>query len=150
MNDPFFLERFVNAQRKYYTRALAEIRQGHKSTHWIWFIFPQIEGMGNSYESRTFAISGLEEAKAYLQHPVLLRHLEEITQVLLDLPGNDPYPVMGSGIDVKKLQACMTLFAAAEPENPMFEKVLQKYYRGEKHQKTLRILNEKKHQKRTY
>lgn len=140
MSDPFFLERFVNGQRIGYKRALEEIRQGHKRTHWIWYVFPQIDGMGRSYEARTFAISGLEEARAYLQHPVLGRRLEEITQVLLDLPGNDPLAVMGSGIDVLKLQASMTLFDQAEPKNPLFRKVLEKYYRGEKHRRTLEIL----------
>ena len=140
MKDPFFLERFVNAQKLYYARALGEIRQGHKQTHWIWFIFPQIGGMGSSYEARTFAISGLEEAKAYLQHPTLRRHLEEITQALLKLPGSDPLPVMGSGIDVLKLQASMTLFAEAEPENTLFSEVLKKYYKGQKHKRTLQLL----------
>jgi uncharacterized protein (DUF1810 family) len=140
MSDPFFLARFINAQRIGYDRALEEIRQGRKRTHWIWYVFPQIEGMGRSYESRTFAISGLEEARAYLQHPVLGPRLEKITKVLLDLPGNDPLAVMSSGIDVLKLQASMTLFAEAEPENPLFQRVLEKYYGGKKHQKSLALM----------
>ena len=140
MSDPFFLARFINAQRIGYDRALEEIRQGRKRTHWIWYVFPQIEGMGRSYESRTFAISGLEEARAYLQHLVLGPRLEKITKVLLDLPGNDPLAVMSSGIDVLKLQASMTLFAEAEPENPLFQRVLEKYYGGKKHQKSLALM----------
>jgi uncharacterized protein (DUF1810 family) len=108
----FDLQRFVDAQDRggAYERALAELQQGRKRGHWIWFVFPQIAGLGTSEMSRRYAIASLEEASAYLAHPLLGRRLVECAEALLELPGRDPVAVLG-GIDALKLRSSMTLFA---------------------------------------
>ena len=127
----FDLQRFVDAQdaRGTYDRAVAELRAGGKRSHWMWFVFPQIAGLGFSETSRRYAISGLAEARAYLAHPVLGPRLRECARALLDLPGPDPAAVLG-GIDAQKLQSSMTLFARADPEDGVFAAVLAKYFAG--------------------
>ena len=127
----FDLQRFVDAQDagRTYERALAELRAGAKRSHWMWFVFPQIAGLGFSDTSRRYAISGLAEARAYLDHPVLGLRLRECAQALLDLPGADPAAVLGS-VDAQKLRSAMTLFARAAPEEPLFAAVLEKYFAG--------------------
>ena len=125
------LQRFVDAQdeRGTYERALRELRSGRKQGHWIWFVLPQIAGLGRSETSRHFALSGADEAAAYAAHPVLGPRLVASAQALIDLPGNDPVAVLGP-IDAQKLQSSMTLFAHAAPDEPAFQQVLDKYFGG--------------------
>ncbi|MGY1826975.1 DUF1810 domain-containing protein [Blastococcus sp. SYSU DS0541] len=129
MSDPFDLRRFVDAQTQTYDQALAELRAGQKRTHWMWFLFPQIEGLGRSGMAQRFAISGLDEARAYLAHPVLGRRLVECARALTALDTADPVEVMG-GIDAQKLRSSMTLFAHAAPDQPVFREVLDHYFGG--------------------
>ena len=124
------LERFVQAQERSYADALAEIRSGRKTSHWMWYVFPQIRGLGSSAMSKMYAIQNLEEAKAYLEHPVLGARLHEITNALLDLEDRDAYAIFGSPDD-HKLKSCMTLFHCADgtPGNP-FEMVILEFFDG--------------------
>ena len=133
------LDRFLDAQRGDYAAALAEVRRGRKTSHWMWYIFPQIAGLGQSSTARYYSIRDLEEAREYYAHPVLGQRLREISGVLLELRGSDPVAVFG-GIDSMKLKSSMTLFAAAAPDDPVFQQVLDKYYGGEQDALTLRIL----------
>ena len=142
MND-YNLERFVEAQKRDYQDALNEIRAGRKRSHWIWYIFPQIAGLGRSHLADFYSICCLEEAKAYMQVPFLRDHLLEISEALLDLDEENPLRVMGRPDDLK-LRSSMTLFAEAAPEYDVFQKVLDKYYHGEKDPYTLRILERQK------
>src|ERR1700759_3656000 len=131
--DPFHLQRFVDAQEDaaIYARALSELRAGRKQGHWIWFVFPQIAGLGSSPMSQAYAIRSLEEARAYLEHPVLGPRLRESTEALL---ANDPAlsadQILG-GIDATKVRSSMTLFAAADPSEPLFGEALARFYGGE-------------------
>jgi uncharacterized protein (DUF1810 family) len=126
------LERFVSAQNSSgtYARALSELQQGKKLSHWMWFIFPQIAGLGFSEMSRTYAIASLQEARAYLAHPILGPRLLECTQAVVDSKTPTAELLMGS-IDAVKLRSCMTLFARANPEEPLFQQVLDRYFKGE-------------------
>lgn len=133
------LDRFLEAQRGDYAAALAEVRRGRKTSHWMWYIFPQIAGLGQSSTARYYSIRDLEEAREYYAHPVLGQRLREITSVLLALRGSDPVAVFG-GIDSMKLKSSMTLFAAVAPDDPLFRQVLDKYYGGEQDSLTLRLL----------
>ena len=133
------LDRFLDAQRDDYAAALAEVRRGRKTSHWMWYIFPQIAGLGQSSTARYYSIRDLEEAREYYAHPVLGQRLREISGALLDLRGSDPVAVFG-GIDSMKLKSSMTLFAVAAPDDPLFRQVLDKYYGGEQDALTLRIL----------
>lgn len=133
------LDRFLNAQRGDYAAALAEVRRGRKTSHWMWYIFPQIAGLGQSSTARYYSIRDLEEAREYYAHPVLGQRLREISGALLELRGSDPVAVFG-GIDSMKLKSSMTLFAVAAPDDPLFQQVLDKYYGGEQDALTLRIL----------
>lgn len=135
----FDLDRFIKAQELDYETALEEIRRGHKRSHWIWYIFPQIAGLGFSSISQYYAIASMEEAKAYMENAYLKGHLLEISQVLLSLKSSDPGQVMGYPDDLK-LRSSMTLFAEAAPEERVFQAVLDKYFDGKKDQKTLTIL----------
>ncbi len=130
MSDPFSLQRFVDAQSQTYDQALAELRAGQKRTHWMWFVFPQVAGLGRSGMAQRFAISGLDEARAYLAHPVLGRRLVESARALTDLDVDDPAAVMGP-VDAMKLKSSMTLFALAAPDEPVFREVLDHYFGGE-------------------
>ena len=129
--DTFHLGRFVEAQDRQgtYERALGELRAGHKQGHWIWFVFPQIEGLGSSETARFYAISSIEEAGAYLRHPVLGPRLIEAAAALLELPASDPVAVLGE-LDALKLRSSMTLFAHVEQAPPVFAGVLGRYYGG--------------------
>jgi uncharacterized protein (DUF1810 family) len=131
MNDQYSLRRFVAAQDEggTYEAALAELRAGRKQTHWMWFVFPQLAGLGRSPMSRTYAISSLSEAKAYLAHPVLGPRLIEAARVLTELSGRTAEQIFG-GIDAVKLRSSMTLFARADPTNPLFGRVLDQYFDG--------------------
>ena len=131
MKDPFNLERFVAAQngRGTYDRAVEELRRGHKTSHWMWFVFPQITGLGQSPISREFAISSLAEAKAYVRHPVLGPRLIECTSLVAATEGRTAEQIFG-GIDGQKLHSSMMLFRRAAPEEPLFEQVLERYFGG--------------------
>lgn len=135
------LQRFVNAQQDSYERALEEIRNGRKESCWMWFIFPQIHGLGFSGMAVYYAIQDLQEARDYLQHEVLGARLEEICRAALEVDSDDAFQVFGSPDDMK-LRSSMTLFEAAAPENPLFGQVLDKYFGGERDNRTLAILAE--------
>jgi len=139
--DPFRLERFVAAQESGGThdQALAELRAGRKHSHWMWFVFPQVAGLGSSPMAREYAISGLDEARAYLAHPVLGPRLREAAAVLGGLDATDPVEVMGS-IDALKLRSSMTLFARAAPDEAVFTDVLDRFFGGEPDPETERRL----------
>lgn len=126
------LERFVRAQdeRGTYDQALRELRAGRKTSHWMWFVFPQIEGLGRSDMARAYAVSGLAEARAYLAHPVLGPRLRECCEALLQVDGGSAVAVLGS-VDAMKLRSSMTLFARAEPDEALFIGVLEKFFGGE-------------------
>jgi uncharacterized protein (DUF1810 family) len=135
------LQRFVDAQAQAgtYQRALAELEAGRKTSHWIWFVFPQIVGLGSSEMTRTYAIGSLAEAKAYLDHPVLGPRLRECTRALLALTGRTTREILGE-IDAVKLRSSMTLFAHATPGEPLFREVLERYYDGSEDPETERRL----------
>ena len=130
-DDPYDLERFVAAQDagETYEDAVAELRRGRKTSHWMWFVFPQIAGLGQSSISRRFAISSVQEAQAYLEHPVLGPRLAECTAILMEATGRTAEQVFGS-IDAQKLHSSMTLFMRAAPEVPAFRHVLDRYFEG--------------------
>jgi uncharacterized protein (DUF1810 family) len=131
------LERFVRAQDGgVYDGALRELRAGAKRGHWMWFLFPQVAGLGRSSTAQHYALSGLAEARAYLAHPVLGPRLVECAQALLELSGRDPVRVLGS-VDALKLRSSMTLFEAAAPDERVFGEVLERYYDGERDEATL-------------
>ena len=129
MPDPYDLQRFVDEQDGTYEQALAEIRAGEKQSHWIWFVFPQVTGLGSSPMSQRFAIRTLGEAQAYLAHPVLGPRLRECAAAMDALPGSSAADVLGD-IDAMKFQSSMTLFDAATPNEPVFSTALQKYFAG--------------------
>ncbi|HET9593551.1 MAG TPA: DUF1810 domain-containing protein [Solirubrobacterales bacterium] len=126
------LRRFVDAQNqnRTYERALAELRAGRKTSHWMWFVFPQIAGLGQSEMSRRYAIDSLEEARAYLGHPVLGPRLLECCQALLSHSGSSAEQILG-GIDALKLRSSMTLFLRVDPKSQVFQQVLDRYFEGE-------------------
>ena len=134
----FNLDRFLDGQRFGYDYALNEIRNGRKKGHWIWYVFPQMKGLGYSPNSQFYGISGKEEAKAYLEHPVLGARLREITEALLAIEGKAAKEILSS-IDAMKVRSSMTLFDFVSP-NDVFDKVLVKYYEGKKDPATLKLL----------
>ncbi len=138
-NDPYNLNRFLSAQEKTYETALAELRRGSKQTHWMWFIFPQIAGLGHSPTSEYYSIKSAEEARQYLKHPVLGPRLLECATALLDLKGRSASEIFGFPDDVK-LKSSMTLFASVADSEPAFQHVLDKYFGGERDQRTLDLL----------
>jgi uncharacterized protein (DUF1810 family) len=131
-DDPFNLERFVAAQNagSTYDRAVNELRAGSKTSHWMWFVFPQIAGLGQSSISRRFAISSLEEAQAYVQHPVLGPRLMECTNIVLGTEGRTAEQIFG-GIDAMKLRSSMTLFRQAAPDELLFAQAVDRYFNGQ-------------------
>ena len=133
------LNRFITAQSRDYDRALSEIRAGRKRSHWIWYIFPQLKGLGMSSTSEFYGIDGLGEAKAYMENALLRERLLEISGALLTPDSNDASSVMGYPDDLK-LRSSMTLFAEAAPECAVFQQVLDKFFGGEKDRSTLRML----------
>lgn len=136
------LQRFLDAQEGAYSQALEEIQAGRKRSHWIWYIFPQLAGLGVSSAAKYYAIRDLREARDYLAHPVLRGRLLEVSEALLSLKGSDPSRVMGFPDDLK-LRSSMTLFLAAEPGNDTFKRVLEKFYGGEPDGRTLALLRGK-------
>jgi len=141
MDDRFELQRFVIAQSEddQYGIATSELRAGRKLSHWMWFLFPQIAGLGRSPMSKTYAISSLSEARAYLAHPVLGPRLIECARILIHQSGRTAAEIFGS-VDAQKLQSSMTLFASAAPDNPVFEDVLTQYFEGVRDASTEQLL----------
>ena len=132
------VERFLKAQEGDYDVALAEIRAGRKQSHWIWYIFPQLKGLGRSSTSEYYGIRDLDEAREYLIEPTLRKHLLEISEALLGLPSNDAEDVMGFP-DNLKLRSSMTLFALAEPSCTVFQRVLDKFFGGKLDERTVEL-----------
>ena len=133
------LSRFVEAQKDDFTIALNEIKSGRKISHWMWYIFPQIAGLGKSSTSIYFSIKNIQEAEAYLMHPILGIRLVEISTALLKLATQNPIQIFGN-IDAMKLQSSVTLFALLNPTNPVFQQVLDKYFAGKMDEKTKYLL----------
>ncbi len=128
--DPYNLQRFLDAQEPVIAAVLLELKRGRKYGHWIWFIFPQLKGLGRSSTSEFYGISSMAEAKAYLQHPVLGPRLIQCTELVNALEGGDAGEIFGE-IDAMKFRSCMTLFARAAPQNGIFSAALQKYFDGQ-------------------
>jgi uncharacterized protein (DUF1810 family) len=139
LSDRFRLQRFVDAQDRVHETALAELKAGRKQTHWMWFVFPQVAGLGMSAMAQRYAISGLEEAIAYLAHPVLGARLRECTAAVNALAGRTAHDIFGSPDDLK-FRSSMTLFAQAAPEEALFGDALEKYFGGAPDRATLRIV----------
>ena len=133
------LQRFLDAQATDYPIALAEVKRGRKQSHWMWYIFPQIQGLGYSSTSQFYAILDLQEAQAYLDHPLLGSRLVSICQALYKLESQDARAIFGSPDDLK-LKSSMTLFAALPNSNAIFQSILDKFYQGNRDDKTLQIL----------
>ena len=128
-DDPYNLQRFVDAQEPVYASVVDELGQGRKTGHWIWFIFPQIAGLGRSEMAQRYAITSIEEAHAYFEHPVLGRRLIECVQLLLDVNGRTAGEILGD-LDAMKFRSCLTLFFAASGGNTIFEAALEKFFDG--------------------
>ncbi len=139
--DPFDLERFVRAQDAdgTYERAIRELRAGRKTTHWMWFVFPQMAGLGVSATSRAFAVSSIDEAAAYLRHPVLGARLVECARTVAELLDTSAVDVFGV-VDAAKLHSSVTLFRLAAPDREVFSEVLDRYFAGEDDPATVRLL----------
>ena len=140
MTDNNELIKFLDAQNQVYLKALSEIKKGKKETHWMWYIFPQIKGLGSNETAQYYGLKDLNEATSYLQHPILGKHLIEISEEVLKLKGKTATQIFGTP-DNMKLRSCMTLFANVENANPIFQKVLAKYFNGLPDELTLQLLN---------
>ena len=138
-SDPHNLNRFVQAQQDDYEQALREIRSGRKQSHWMWYIFPQFEGLGFSSTSKRYSIKSVAEAEAYLGHPVLGPRLRDCAEATVAVEGRTALEIFGSPDDMK-LRSCATLFASISPAGSVFDRLLGKYFRGERDGKTLRLL----------
>lgn len=147
MDPAVALLRFKNAQDSNYKDVLKELQNGRKDTHWIWYVFPQIQGIGRSDTCRYFSIKSIEEAENYLKDPVLGKRLHECTQLILDIPDKNAIDIFGV-TDYLKVKSSMTLFCNASPENPIFKEVLDKYFKSEFDEKTILILEKLKKTKR--
>lgn len=139
-DDNYNLQRFIEAQNFIYPIVLKELRGGRKWGHWMWYIFPQLAQLGYSFNSKFYGISGLEEAAAYLEHPVLARRLREVSEIILNLPTHDATEVLG-GIDSQKLCSCMTLFDIVSPDD-IFARIIEKYFNGQRDRLTIKIINQ--------
>jgi uncharacterized protein (DUF1810 family) len=139
--DPYDLARFVEAQEDDYVLALSEIRSGQKRSHWMWYVFPQFDGLGLSSTSRRYSIKSVAEAEAYLQHPILGPRLLESARATLGVEGRSALEVFGSPDDLK-LRSSATLFASVSPAGSVFEQLLDRYFGGEPDDKTLRLLGQ--------
>jgi uncharacterized protein (DUF1810 family) len=137
--DPHDLGRFVQAQEGVYERALAEVRGGRKRSHWMWYVFPQLDGLGSSPTAKRYAIRSAAEAEAYLAHPVLGPRLAACAEAALGVQGRSAAEVFGSPDDLK-LRSCATLFACVSPAGSVFHRLLDRYFRGERDATTLRLL----------
>jgi uncharacterized protein (DUF1810 family) len=136
LNDPYNLQRFVEAQNPVFEQVCAELRAGRKSRHWMWFVFPQIKGLGNSETSRKFAIASRAEAEAYLEHPILGARLRECSRLVTLVHGRTAVEIFGP-TDELKLRSSLTLFSAVTSDNKVFVDALQKYFAGEPDDRTL-------------
>ena len=143
MGQDYNLERFKRAQAHDYDNALREIRGGKKISHWMWYVFPQMRGLGHSSTADYYGISGTDEAKAFLEDTVLGPRLAKISEVLMGLEDKDAAGIFGFP-DVLKLRSCMTLFAAVSGKDSVFQRVLDAYYHGERDEQTLRLIGMKK------
>jgi uncharacterized protein (DUF1810 family) len=139
MSDPYDLRRFVVAQQDVYEAAVSELRAGRKTSHWMWFIFPQIAGLGRSATARKYAIASLAEAESYLAHPLLGPRLLDCARILTQLSGRTAQEIFGA-VDAQKLQSSMTLFARAAAEPSVFGEVLARYFDGAEDRATLQRL----------
>jgi len=139
MSDPYDLRRFVVAQDDVYESAVSELRAGRKTSHWMWFVFPQIAGLGRSATAQKYAISSLAEAESYLAHPLLGPRLRDCARILAQLSGRTAQEVLGA-VDAQKLQSSMTLFARAAAEQSVFHEVLAQYFDGAEDRATLQRL----------
>ena len=140
-DDRYDLNRFVQAQEEIYPRALAEIRRGRKASHWMWFIFPQIDGLGYSSTAKFYAIKSKGEAKAYLNHPLLGKRLGECAKALLKITGRSAAEILGYPDDLK-LRSSMTLFASISEPDSVFSQVLQQYFDAQPDQRTIDLLEQ--------
>ena len=140
MDDYYNLNRFLNAQKIDYQKALSEILNGKKVSHWMWYIFPQFNGLGRSITSKNYAIKSKNEALSYLKHPILGTRLIEITEVFLLIENKTATEILGR-TDSFKIKSSMTLFDSVQSQTNIFKEVLEKYFNGEKCQNTLRLLN---------
>ena len=136
--DPYDLDRFVRAQEHDYARALAELRSGRKRSHWMWYIFPQFRGLGFSSTSQRYAIHSLDEARAFLEHPILGPRLRECANAMLAIADRSAAEIFGSPDDLK-LRSSATLFAHVSPPGSEFEHLLQRYWQGEPDQATIKL-----------
>ena len=139
-DDNYDLNRFVEAQRSTYDSALAELRSGRKRSHWMWYIFPQLAGLGRSAMSRQFAIANADEAKAYLEHALLGPRLVECATAVLETEGRSAYEIFGSPDDLK-LHSSATLFGRVSPPRSVFSRLLAKYFGGREDEQTVRLLD---------
>jgi uncharacterized protein (DUF1810 family) len=142
-NDPYDLNRFLIAQQDDYQQALTELKAGEKQSHWMWYIFPQIDGLAFSSTAKYFSIKSIEEAQAYLAHPILGARLLECAETVVGIEGQSITEILGSPDDLK-LRSCVTLFASLSPSGSVFERILKKYYDGLDDEKTLLILEKVK------
>jgi uncharacterized protein (DUF1810 family) len=138
-NDPYDLDRFVRAQEGDYQQALSDIMSGRKRSHWMWYIFPQIDGLAFSSTSKLYSIKSIEEARAYLEHAILGPRLLKCAEAVVGVDNRSATEIFGSPDDMK-LRSCATLFASVSPSGSVFERILEKYFRGERDGKTLRLL----------
>jgi uncharacterized protein (DUF1810 family) len=143
LDDAHRLQRFVDAQERVFDSVLTELNRGRKYGHWIWFIFPQLKGLGRSSTSEFYGIGSLDEARAYLQHPVLGRRLIQCTELVIAVRGSDAEAIFGE-VDAMKFRSCMTLFGAADPEQRLFSQAVEKYFGGEGDPLTLSYLNKQR------
>lgn len=141
MNDVYDLNRFVQAQEADYERALSEIRSGQKRSHWMWYIFPQFDGLGLSLTSKRYSIKSVAEAKAYLNHPILGPRLIECTEAVLNVEGRSAHEIFGFP-DYMKLKSCATLFAYVSPAKSVFDRLLDRFFQGKRDDKTLSLLQQ--------
>lgn len=141
VEDRFELNRFVTAQEDSYSAALSELKAGQKRSHWMWYVFPQIDGLGQTSMSKRYSIKSLDEAREYLQHPVLGARLKECVEAILGINNRSASEIFGFP-DVLKLKSSMTLFEQAAENDSVFSSVLEKYYQGERDQRTLELLNQ--------
>ena len=140
MSDVYNLQRFVKAQDRVIDQVLNELRNGRKTGHWMWFIFPQVEGLGSSSTSRKYALKGLDEARAYLEHPVLGQRLLECCRAIQSVQGKSASEIMGYPDDLK-LRSSLTLFLLADDSHPEFREVINQYFQGHLDRRTLELLH---------
>jgi uncharacterized protein (DUF1810 family) len=138
MHDAFNLKRFIDAQEPVFDAALGELQHGHKRTHWMWFVFPQLAALGMSSTARHFGIHSVDEARAYLHHPVLGPRLRQCCETVLKVEGRSAHEIFGSPDDLK-FRSCLTLFEIAAPGEPLFARCLEKFYEGRRDERTLEL-----------